>query len=162
MLLGHSFALLGIGRSLQLMPRRAPGKEIHVERENASTVAVIDDDSDVREVLGVLLETAGYSVQTYESGAQYLADPDHHQMACIVVDQRMPDMTGLELLLELERRGVTIPALLITGVEDADIVRKANNLGAMTVMQKPVSSHMLLQFIAFSTGLAPTATDEGP
>jgi two-component system, LuxR family, response regulator FixJ len=132
-----------------------------VERENASTVAVIDDDGDVRDVLGVLLETAGYSVQTYGSAAQYLADPDHCLMACLVVDQRMPGMTGLELLLELERRGVSIPALLITGAEDADVAREASNLGAMTVMQKPISSHTLLQFIAFSTGLAATPTDGG-
>jgi FixJ family two-component response regulator len=132
-----------------------------VQRENASPVAIIDDDSDVREVLGVLLETAGYSVQTYKSGAEYLADPDHHQMACLVVDQRMPGMTGLELLLELERRGLTIPAVLITGVEDADITREASNRGAMTVMQKPVSSHTLLKFIAFSTGLGSTPADGG-
>lgn len=130
-----------------------------MDRENASTVAIIDDDNDVLEVLEVLLETAGYSVQTYTSGARFLADPDHHQMACIVVDQRMPDMTGLELLLELERRGVAIPALLITGAQDAHIAREASNIGAMTVMQKPVSSHKLLQFIAFSTGLAAPATE---
>ena len=86
-----------------------------MERENASTVAIIDDDNDVREVLGALLETVGYSVQTYKSGAAFLADPEHLQMACLVVDQRMPGMTGLQLLLELERRGVSIPALLITG-----------------------------------------------
>jgi FixJ family two-component response regulator len=129
-----------------------------VEQENGSMVAIIDDDSDVREVLGVLLETAGYSAQTYSSGAEFLADPDHNQMACLVVDQRMPGMSGLALLMELARRGLSIPALLITGVEDADIAREADNLGAMTVMQKPVSSHTLLQFIAFSTGLASAST----
>jgi FixJ family two-component response regulator len=132
-----------------------------VDREIASTVAIIDDDKDVLDVLEVLLETAGYSVQTYSSGAQFLADPDYHQMACLVVDQRMPDMSGLELLLELERRGVTIPALLITGAQDTHIAREASNIGAMTVMQKPVSSQKLLQFIAFSMGLASPPTDGG-
>jgi two-component system response regulator FixJ len=147
--------------SRSLVHRRGAGRRLNVEQENASMVAIIDDDSDVREVLAVLLETAGYSAQTYSSGTEFLADPDHNQMACLVVDQRMPGMTGLALLTELVRRGESIPALLITGVEDADIVRRADNLGAMTVMQKPVSSQALLQFIAFSTGLAPTTTAAG-
>jgi two-component system response regulator FixJ len=133
-----------------------------MDRENASTVAIIDDDEDVRDVLGVLLETAGYSVQTYRSGAEFLADPEHDEVACLLIDQRMPDMTGLELLSELERRGVTIPALLITGAHDAGLERAADQLGAMTVMQKPVEPHKLLQFVAFSVGVASTQTDSGP
>jgi two-component system response regulator FixJ len=132
-----------------------------MDRENASTVAIIDDDEDVRDVLGVLLETAGYSVQTYRSGAEFLADPGHDEVACLLIDQRMPDMTGLELLSELESRGVTIPALLITGAHDASLEREANQLGAMTVMQKPVEPHKLLQFVAFSVGVASTQTDSG-
>jgi two-component system response regulator FixJ len=124
-----------------------------MEQENASTVAIIDDDEDVRDVLGVLLETAGYSVQTYRSGAQFLADPEHDEVACLLIDQRMPDMTGLELLSELERRGLTIPALLITGANSAQLEREADQLGAMTVMQKPVPPQELLQFVAFSVGL---------
>ena len=132
-----------------------------MDRENASTVAIIDDDEDVRDVLGVLLETAGYSVQTYRSGAEFLADPEHDEVACLLIDQRMPDMTGLELLSELERRGVTIPALLITGAHDAGLERAADQVGAMTVMQKPVEPHKLLQFVAFSVGLTSTQADSG-
>jgi two-component system response regulator FixJ len=124
-----------------------------MDRENASTVAIIDDDEDVRDVLGVLLETAGYSVQTYKSGAEFLADPEYDEVACLLIDQRMPDMTGLELLSELERRGVTIPALLITGAHDAGLERAADQLGTMMVMQKPVEPHKLLQFVAFSVGV---------
>ena len=51
-------------------------------RENLSMVAIVDDDNDVREVLGALLESAGHSVRTYKSGAQFLADPDHADAAC--------------------------------------------------------------------------------
>jgi len=132
-----------------------------MDHENTSTVAIIDDDEDVRDVLGVLLETAGYTVQTYKSGAQFLADPEHDEVACLLIDQRMPDMTGLQLLLELERRGLTIPALVITGARDAAIDREADQLGAMTVMQKPVSPHELLQFVAFSVGLPSVSNDAG-
>ena len=128
-----------------------------MDRENTCTVAVIDDDDDVREVLGVLLKSAGHSVQTYKSGTQFLADPDHEEVACLVVDQRMPQMTGLQLLLELERRGLSIPALLITGAHDPEVAREADRLGAMTVMQKPVAPQKLLQFVAFSAGLTGNA-----
>jgi FixJ family two-component response regulator len=121
-------------------------------RENLSMVAIVDDDNDVREVLGALLESAGHSVRTYKSGTQFLADPDHADAACLVVDQNMPEMTGLDLLVELDRRGLSIPALLITGAHDADLVRQADLRGAMTVMQKPVAHHRLLQFVAFSAG----------
>jgi FixJ family two-component response regulator len=121
--------------------------------EIASTVAIIDDDNDVLEVLGVLLENAGHSVRAYKSGAQFLADPDHADVACLVIDQNMPKMTGLELLRELESRGLSIPALLITGAHDADVAREANLRGAMTVMQKPIAHQRLLQFVAFSAGL---------
>ncbi len=123
-----------------------------MERENASSVAIVDDDADVGLVLGALLENAGHSVQTYRSGKQFLADPGHADVACLVIDQNMPGMTGLELLLELERRGETIPTLLITGSQDAAITREADRLGAMTVMQKPVPTQQLLQFVAFSAG----------
>jgi FixJ family two-component response regulator len=118
----------------------------------AGTVAIIDDDEDVCEVLRVLLENAGHSVRTYTSGARFLAEFDRDEVACLVVDQKMPQMTGLDLLLELEQRGVSIPALLITGANDADIEREASRLGAMTVMQKPVPPQKLLQFVAFSAG----------
>ena len=121
-------------------------------RENLSMVAIIDDDDDVREVLGALLESAGHSVRTYKSGPQFLADPDHVDAACLVVDQNMPRMTGLDLLVELERRGLSIPALLITGANDSDLERQADLRGAMTVMQKPVAHNRLLQFVAFSAG----------
>lgn len=124
-----------------------------MDREYASAVAIIDDDADVGLVLGALLENAGHSVQTYRSGEQFLADPGHAEVACLVIDQNMPGMTGLDLLLELERRGLAIPALLITGAHDEAVAREADRLGAMTVMQKPVPSQELLQFVAFSTGL---------
>ena len=65
-----------------------------MDRENASIVAVIDDDDEVREVLRTLLETAGHDVETFKSGTQFLEDADLDRMACLVVDQRMPRMTG--------------------------------------------------------------------
>jgi FixJ family two-component response regulator len=73
-------------------------------------------------------------------------------MACIVVDQRMPRMTGLELLQELDKRGRQIPSLLITGVHDPVVDAAASRIGAMTVLEKPMSPQELLRFVQFTVG----------
>jgi two-component system response regulator FixJ len=64
----------------------------------------------------------------------------------------MPQMTGLEMIERLSERGVSIPALLITGVHDPEVERKAASLGVMTVLEKPMSHHELLRFISVSVG----------
>jgi FixJ family two-component response regulator len=123
-----------------------------MDRDNAGVVAVIDDDSDVGDVLGGLLETMGYEVETYRSGTDFLNDAQLDRLACLIVDQHMPKMTGLEMIERLSDRGVSIPALLITGLNDAEVERKAASLGVMTVLEKPMSHYELLQFISVSVG----------
>lgn len=123
-----------------------------MEKDTASVVAVIDDDGDVGDVLGGLLETMGYQVETYRSGMDFLAIAQIERLACLVVDQNMPRMTGLEMIERLTERGIHIPALLITGTHDPDVERKAARLGVMTVLEKPMSHHELLRFISVSVG----------
>ena len=124
-----------------------------MDRDDASIVAVIDDDDEVRDVLRVLLESAGHSVETYKSGGEFLANARLDEIACLVVDQRMPEMSGVTVISTLASRGITIPSLLITGAHDAEIARQAETLGAMTVLEKPLSSQELLRFVAFSVGM---------
>ena len=123
-----------------------------MSRDNASIVAVIDDDDDVGDVLGGLLETMGYQFETYRSGLDFLSEASFDRLACLVVDQNMPRMTGLEMIERLSERGVNIPALLITGIHDPEVERKAASLGVMTVLEKPMSHHELLRFISVSVG----------
>jgi FixJ family two-component response regulator len=123
-----------------------------MDRGNASVVAVVDDDDEVRDVLRVLLESAGHNVETYKSGGDFLTNARLDEIACLVVDQRMPNMSGVTLISTVARRGMTIPSLLITGAHDAEIAREAESLGAMTVLEKPLSSQELLRFVAFSVG----------
>jgi FixJ family two-component response regulator len=123
-----------------------------VERENEPIVVIVDDDDDVGEVLRGLLELAGYQVATYRSGREFLANANLGQVACLVVDQKMPEMTGLELLTQLSSRGITPPSLLITGTHDEKIARQALDLGVMKVMAKPMETGELLRFISFSVG----------
>jgi two-component system response regulator FixJ len=123
-----------------------------MEKDNSGVVAVVDDDADVGDVLRGLLEVMGYQVETYRSGMDFLADTQLERLACVVVDQRMPHMTGLQMIEHLAERGVTIAALLITGGHDAEVERKAANLGVMTDLEKPISHHELLRFVSISAG----------
>ena len=123
-----------------------------MDRDSASIVAVVDDDDEVRDVLQVLLESAGHSVETFRSGQDFLTNARLETIACLVVDQRMPEMSGVGLISAVAQRGVTIPSLLITGAPDPEIARAAATLGAMTVLEKPLSSQELLRFVEFSVG----------
>jgi two-component system response regulator FixJ len=111
-------------------------------------VAVVDDDDAVRDSLQFLLEIAGFSVTTYGSAAQFLHEAPIGELACLVVDQHMPDQTGLQLVSDLRAQGVTLPIALITGSPSTDLVRLAQELDVAKVMEKPLDEDTLLEFIA--------------
>jgi len=117
---------------------------------NPYIVAIVDDDGDVREVLEALLESVGHTVRTYEHGQQLLDDPELGDVTCLIVDQKMPEMTGLALLRALNSAGRTMAALLITGLPDARIVDEARELGAIDVLTKPIDWEKLLKLVAYA------------
>jgi two-component system response regulator FixJ len=110
-------------------------------------VAVVDDDEGVRDSLCFLLETAGFDVVSFASAEQFLAAPagDH---ACLLVDQNMPQLTGLELLRRLRERGSSLAVALMTGSPSAELALRARELGAVTVMEKPLHDDVLLHFVS--------------
>ena len=110
-------------------------------------VGVVDDDEAVRDSLGFLLETAGLNVVTYSSAAQFLSEATLDDLACLVVDQHMPELTGLQLIARLRGQGVTLPIALITGSPSADLIRLARELGIAGVLEKPLDDAALLAFI---------------
>lgn len=110
-------------------------------------VAVVDDDDAVRDSLRFLLEIAGHSVAAYGSAAQFLDEAPMEELVCLVVDQHMPEQTGLQLVSQLRARGVTLPVALITGSPSADLIRLARELGVAQVMEKPLDDDLLLDFI---------------
>lgn len=116
----------------------------------SNVVAVVDDDGDVRDVLDALLEAAGHTVKTYTSGQQLLDDPGLGDVACLVVDQKMPEMTGLDLLRRLDAAGHTIPSLLITGLPDPEVQHEAIALGAIDLLTKPIDWEKLLKLVAYA------------
>jgi FixJ family two-component response regulator len=126
------------------------GNRNQVATGNSNIVAIVDDDGDVRDVLDALLESEGHTVKTYTSGLQLLADPELSEVSCLVLDQKMPRMTGLDLLRALEAGGHTIPSLLITGLPDAAVADEARALGALDVLTKPIDSARLLQLVGYA------------
>src|SRR5262245_14144068 len=110
-------------------------------------VAVVDDDDAVRDSLRFLLEIAGYVVATYSSAAEFLSESRIGEPACLVVDQHMPDQTGLQLVARLRGQGVTLPVALITGSPSPDLIRLASELNVAQVLEKPLNDDMLLQFV---------------
>jgi len=116
------------------------------------TVAVVDDDADVRDVLEVLLETAGHTVRLYPSGSALLGAEDIDQIDCVIIDQNMPGLRGTDVLLEIDRRQLALPSVLITGAVDQEVRAAAQRLGAMTVMVKPILSDQLLDFVETAVG----------
>ena len=108
-------------------------------------VAVIDDDAAVLDSLKFLLETAGYSVAAYDSATSFL-DDRLSRPACLIVDQHMPMMTGLELIARLRQEAAEVPVLLITGAPTSAIAARANELG-VEMLEKPPAEDDVLSFI---------------
>jgi FixJ family two-component response regulator len=120
----------------------------------ARTVYVVDDDEAMRDSLRWLLESAGYRVSSYSSAERFLAGFRPDRAACLVLDVRMPGLTGLELQQELNRRGTPLPIIFITGHGDVPMAVDALKSGAYHFLEKPFKGDHLLELIgqALSVG----------
>ena len=108
------------------------------------TVFVIDDDEAVRNSLRLLLKSVGLPVKMFGSAKEFLPSYDPHQPGCMVLDIRMPGMSGLELLQQLNLRGATIPVVFITGHGDIPMAVEAMQNGAFDFLQKPFRDQDLI------------------
>lgn len=109
----------------------------------ARTVFVVDDDPDVRESTCAILSSAGYEVAMFESGPAFLAGMGS-KAGCLVTDMRMPQMSGLDLYRELERRGIIIPMIVITGHGEVKLAVQAMKAGAVDFLEKPYQPDALM------------------
>ena len=108
------------------------------------TVFVVDDDRAMRESLSWLLDSVGLRVRSYATAADFLAEHDPAQPGCLVLDVRMPGMSGLDLQAELARRGVELPTIVITGHAEVSMAVRAVKAGALDFIEKPFSDQLLL------------------
>jgi FixJ family two-component response regulator len=100
-------------------------------------VYVVDDDTDVLGSLRFLLETDGFEVRTFRSGAALLSGIVTGEVDCFVIDYKMPNMSGIDLAGSLRNRDIDSPIILITGYPDENILEKASAAGIHHVLLKP-------------------------
>ncbi|NJD06056.1 MAG: response regulator transcription factor [Methylococcaceae bacterium] len=110
-----------------------------------ATVFVVDDDASVRDGLSLQLEAAGCTVATYASAEEFLSAPLPDCAGCLVLDVRMPGMSGPELQKELLRQGSRLPVIFLTGYGDIPLAVKTIQSGAMDFLTKPVDGQILLE-----------------
>jgi FixJ family two-component response regulator len=113
----------------------------------ARLVFVVDDDSSARNGLARLLRTAGHDVRAFASAEEFLADFDPKEFGCLVLDARMPGMSGQELQAELAARGVGLPMIVVSADDDPETRRAAHRMKAAAFFRKPVDGSALLDAI---------------
>ena len=112
---------------------------------DGSLIVVIDDNESVRNSLRALLETSGLAVRDYSSAIAYLDNDGGGD--CVLVDLRMPQMTGLELQQELNKRNSAVPVIVITGHGDVPLAVTAMRAGAFDFLEKPFDDEVLIDSI---------------
>lgn len=114
---------------------------------NKGTVYVVDDDEAVRDSLQWLLEGNDYRVRCFESAENFLTRFDPREVACLIVDVRMPGMNGLELQDELLHRGCSMPLVFITGHGDVPMAVDTMKKGAIDFIEKPFNEVVLRDLV---------------
>nr|WP_286206650.1 response regulator transcription factor [Thauera linaloolentis] len=110
-------------------------------------IHVVDDDEALRDSMTWMLEGNGYRVLTYESAEAFLRVCRPDMAGCVVLDVRMPGMSGLEMFEELGRRRCTLPVVFITGHGDVPMAVSALKKGAVDFIEKPFSERDMLRLI---------------
>lgn len=129
-------------------------------RPHEPVIYVIEDDEPVRRSLALLLSSAGYCVQAYDGPVAFLEVATTINPGCIITDMRMPHMSGLELMLELRSKGITLPVILITGHGDVALAVEAMKQGAVDFFEKPFEQTALIAAIQRTVDNARDGVDQ--
>jgi two-component system response regulator FixJ len=113
--------------------------------ERRKLVIIVDDDDAVRDSLEVVLQAAGYAIEAYASGPDLLAAIDDRVTACVLLDAKMPHMSGLTTLKHLQTVRPDLPVIMITGGGDSSTAKEAIKTGAVDYVAKPVLENILLE-----------------
>ena len=116
-------------------------------RKPIAAVRVVDDDTSVREALGGLLRSAGFAVETFASAQEFLARPPSDLPGCLVLDVRLPGLSGLDLQQRMAELNIEMPIVFITGHGDVPTSVRAMKAGAVEFLTKPFGERDLLDAI---------------
>ncbi len=119
-----------------------------------SLVYVVDDDRAVRDSTMMMLQSAGYAVKAYASADEFLAEWIPDEVACLILDVRMPGRSGLELQDLLNDNEAAVPIIFISGHGDVPLSVRAIKSGALDFLEKPFSREQLLQRVGEALDLA--------
>ncbi len=126
---------------------RAGRPALSDRRKAQSVVRIVDDDESILKALTVFLSFDDWRVRTYAGAAAFLASDDFETPGCIILDVRMPGMSGLELFEELLRRGIELPVVFLSAHGDIEMAVEAVRRGAKTFLVKPPKPEKLLEVL---------------
>lgn len=116
--------------------------------EASASIAIIDDEAQIRSALGRLLRSYGYEVALFEDGAAFLQKHRERPYQCIILDLHMPGLNGFDVLAGLARQRNTAPVIIITGKDNPDNAGRVRALGAAAYLEKPVDEIHLIAALA--------------
>jgi len=109
------------------------------------TTYIIDDDRMARESLKWLIESAGLPVQVFDHGLEFLEQVNTSMPGCVLLDVRMPDINGMELLTKLKQHDIILPVIIVTGHADVAMAVRAMKAGAFDFIEKPYNDALMLE-----------------
>jgi FixJ family two-component response regulator len=110
-------------------------------------IAVIDDDESFRVATDSLLRARGYVVHTFAAAAEFLGSPLLDEIACVITDVQMPDVSGLELQIRLRDQGCTVPIIFITAFPEESVRMRAMREGAVCFLSKASKAFALIRCV---------------
>lgn len=110
-------------------------------------IRIVDNDQDFLQALCFLLDAKGWKTAAFESAQAFLTTDAPSTPGCLILDIRMPDMSGIELQAEMKRRSIDLPIIILTGHADIESAVKTLKMGAVDFLQKPVPPEALFESI---------------
>jgi FixJ family two-component response regulator len=110
-------------------------------------IFIVDDDASLRTAMSELLEAAGFRTRGYETTGDFLLNPPDDEPGCVLLDVRLPGPSGLDLQAGLQRHGINLPVIFLTGYADVSTSVRAMKAGAVDFLEKPVTRETLLEAI---------------
>ena len=115
--------------------------------EERPVIYIVDDDASIRASLSILLEVHGLRSEAFPSPGHFLQHADMSRRYCLIVDARLPGMSGLELLGKLNSHQQTVPSFMITGHGDVDLLEAARQQGVTECFRKPFNCDALVSSV---------------
>jgi FixJ family two-component response regulator len=129
-------------------------------QKNTGIIAIVDDDEPLREALGSVMKAAGFATNTFATAEEFLDSATQLETACLILDVRLPGMSGIELQKELADANSAIPIIFVTAHGDESLRDLVMKSGAAGFLNKPVRSDALLREIR--SAVARNSTHNNP